>query len=59
MRERRVSELKPQLARDIRATARYFALTPATERAAVESALQSVRRAAAVYRCIARSLEPR
>jgi hypothetical protein len=52
----RVSELKPQLARDIRATAKHFGLSPAAERQALASALQSVRKVARIYRAIAGSL---
>jgi hypothetical protein len=50
------TELKPQLARDLRATAKHFSLSPAAERMALESALGSVHKAARIYRAIAGSL---
>lgn len=51
-----VTALKPQLARDLRATAKHFSLSPAAERMALESAIGSVHKAARIYRAIAGSL---
>ena len=52
----RARDLKPQLARDLRATARHFGLSAAAERAALESALRSIVKSARIYRAIAGSL---
>ena len=51
-----IATLKPQLARDLRAVAKHFRLSPAAERVALDSALRSVHRAARIYRAIAGSL---
>ncbi len=56
--KKRISEIKPQLARDVRATAKHFRLSPSEERAALLWAGRSVHRAATVYRAIVRSLRP-
>lgn len=49
-------ELRPQLARDLRATARYFRLSASEEKAALDAARMTVHRAAAIYRAIVASL---
>lgn len=52
----RIWEIRPQLARDLRAVSKHFGLSPASELVALEAAQSSVHKAARIYRAIAASL---